>query len=173
MSTLAQPTQSRSSHIDVTGRGLSAAGVLRSEWIKLRSLRSTWWSFGIIVLIEVGMAVLFALTASTPSGTIPAEAVTEAAITVGTVGLVFGQLVIAVLGVLVVSGEYSTGQIRSSFMAVPNRVPVLAAKAAVFAAATFVVAFTSIAASYLVSLPIFVGRGVPTDPSDPPCGPAS
>ncbi|SMG29137.1 ABC transporter permease subunit [Agreia pratensis] len=167
MSTLAQPSLSRSSHIDASNRGLSATGILRSEWIKLRSLRSTWWSFGIIVAIQVGLAVLIALTAVKPTGQLPADAATDAAISTISAGLLFGQLVIAVLGVLVISGEYSTGQIRSSFMAVPSRLPVLAAKAVVFAIATFVVGFASIVVSYLVTMPILAEAGVQANPGDP------
>jgi ABC-2 type transport system permease protein len=166
MSTLAQPSLARSSHIDASNRGLSATGILRSEWIKLRSLRSTWWSFGIIVAIQIGMAVLFALTATDRFGDVSGEASRNAAVTVSTIGLLFGQLVIAVLGVLVISGEYSTGQIRSSFMAVPNRLPVLAAKAVIFAIATFVVSLASIVASYCATMPILAGVGVNADPLD-------
>ena len=166
MSTLAQPSLARSSHIDASNRGLSATGILRSEWIKLRSLSSTWCSFVIILAIQVGMAVLFALTADGRFGQVSGEAATDAAVTVSTVGLVFGQLVIAVLGVLVISGEYATGQIRSSFMAVPSRLPVLAAKAIVFSIATFVVTLVGIVASYLVTIPILGGVGVQADPFD-------
>lgn len=167
MSTLAQPELARATHLDVAGRGLSATGILRSEWIKLRSLRSTWWSFGIIVAIQVSIAVLFALTTS-PIATQPTtQQVTQAAVSISTLGVLFGQLVIAVLGVLVISGEYSTGQIRSSFMSVPNRTPVLAAKALVFAAATFVVALASIVLSYVVTMPILAGKGVEAAPTDP------
>ena len=166
MSTLAQPALARSSHIDASSRGLSAAGILRSEWIKLRSLRSTWWSFGIIFAIQVGMAVLFSLTAGDRFSEISGEAATNAAVSVTTVGLIFGQLVIAVLGVLVISGEYATGQIRSSFMAVPNRLPVLAAKAVVFSIATFVVTLVSIVVAYLVTMPILAGVGVKANPLD-------
>jgi ABC-2 type transport system permease protein len=167
MSTVAQPAVARASHLDVSHRGLSAVGIVRREWIKLRSLRSTWWSFGLIVLIEVGMAAVFAMTASYPGGELPEGAVTDAAISVTSVGLFFGQLVIAVLGVLIISGEYSTGQIRSSFMAVPSRLPVLAAKALVFSVATFVVTFGSIVVSYLVTIPIMAGAGVQAEPGDP------
>jgi ABC-2 type transport system permease protein len=166
MSTLAQPEVARATHLDVSRRGLSATGILRSEWIKLRSLRSTWWSFGIIVAIQVGMAVLFSLTANEQFGQVSGEASMNAAVSVTTVGLLFGQLVIAVLGVLVISGEYATGQIRSSFMAVPNRLPVLAAKAVVFSIATFVVTLASIVVSYFVTMPILAGVGVQADPFD-------
>jgi ABC-2 type transport system permease protein len=167
MSTLAQPALARSSHIDASNRGLSATGIVRSEWIKLRSLRSTWWSFSIIVLIQVSIAVLFALTTS-PMATEPTtQQVTQAAVSISTLGVLFSQLVIAVLGVLVISGEYSTGQIRSSFMAVPNRLPVLAAKALVFAVATFVVALVAIVISYVVTMPILAGNGVDAAPLEP------
>jgi ABC-type transport system involved in multi-copper enzyme maturation permease subunit len=90
---------------------VTQAHVLRSEWTKLWSLRSTRWSLLFAVVAMAGLGVLIAA--------------------------------VGVLGVLVISGEYSTGMIRSSLMAVPRRLPVLWAKIAVFASVTFVLMLAS------------------------------
>jgi ABC-2 type transport system permease protein len=165
MSTLAQPAIARTTHVNAGGRGLSFGGILRSEWIKLRSLRSSWWSFGLIILIQVGITGIFVMAGLGGDGA-PTSATVQDAIVSSTIGLMFGQLVIAVLGVLVISGEYSTGQIRSSFMAVPARLPVLAAKSIVFAVTTFVVGLVAVLLSYLVTILVFGFADVDSAPAD-------
>jgi ABC-2 type transport system permease protein len=77
-----------------------------------------------------------------------------------TSGLMFGQLVVAVLGVLVISGEYSTGMIRSTLAAVPRRLPMLWAKAIVLFVTTFVIGLISTVGAFLLASAIFAGRGV-------------
>jgi ABC-2 type transport system permease protein len=118
--------------------------VLRSEWTKLWSLRSTRWS---LLAAVVGMAGLGMVVAAFRMGHWTHESLQEHrsfdAIDNGVGGYHLAQLAIGVLGVLVISGEYATGMIRSSFMAVPHRLPVLWAKAAVFAAVTFVLMLVS------------------------------
>jgi ABC-2 type transport system permease protein len=113
--------------------------VLRSEWTKLRSLRSTRWS---MLAAFVAMAGLGPLVASVQMARWfrlePHERLRFDAINTGVSGYHLAQLAIGVLGVLVITGEYSTGMIRSSLMAVPRRLPVLWAKLLVFAAVTFV-----------------------------------
>jgi ABC-2 type transport system permease protein len=158
----------RSTYIPVTGRSISAGGILRSEWIKLRSLRSTIWSFALMFIIQIAFGVIVALNARIPEGaTITPAMVTDNAVNASTIGIFFGQLVIAVLGVLLISGEYSTGQIRSSLTAVPKRLPVLWGKAIVFAVTTFVVAAIGIVVTYFVTIPILAGAGVDANPGDP------
>jgi hypothetical protein len=119
-------------------------GVIRAEWIKLRSLRSTWNSLLVTVVFVVGLGVLFsALRAHRfnqenanvrfrgpgPIGGL--ERILDPTL-VSLRGVFLAQLAIGVLGVLVITGEYSTGMIRSSLAAVPRRYPVLFAKALVF-----------------------------------------
>ena len=109
--------------------------VMRSEWTKFRSLRSTIYTLGIAVVLMTGLAALFsAITASQPGGFNPGES----AWSTSQGSAAFAQLAIGVLGVLMISGEYSTGSIRSSLTAVPKRLPMLWAKVAVFAAVVFV-----------------------------------
>ena len=121
-----------------TGR-VTQGHVLRSEWTKLWSLRSTRWS---LLFAFVSMAGLGPLIAVVTMGhwerLSPHDRATFDPINTALGGYHLAQLAIGVLGVLVISGEYSTGQIRSSFMAVPHRLPVLWAKAGTFAAVTFV-----------------------------------
>ena len=129
-----QPTPS---HLKMN---LSFPRVVRSEWIKLRTLRSTVWSFAIIVLLTVGFGLLLAATFDTStSAIVGVDAENSFAVSVATLGVNFTQLVAAVLGVLIISGEYTTGMIRSTFAAVPTRLPAFFAKVLVLAVSTFVV----------------------------------
>ncbi|PJJ65540.1 ABC transporter permease subunit [Compostimonas suwonensis] len=146
---------------------LSFGGVLRSEWIKMRSLRSTVWSYVIIIAISIGMAALMSSTAGSFASEVPASEYNTFVLQASTFGIFFGQLVAAVLGVLVISGEYSTGMIRSTLTAVPGRLAALWAKAIVFAVATFVVGLVSVGLSLVIAAPILGGFGIEADLSDP------
>jgi ABC-2 type transport system permease protein len=73
-------------------------------------------------------------------------------------GVYFGQLVVAALGVLVISGEYSTGMIKSTLTAAPRRLSALWAKVAVLFTTTYVVGLFAILGSFLVASPILAGR---------------
>ncbi|WP_411700229.1 ABC transporter permease subunit [Conyzicola sp.] len=145
---------------------LSAIGIVRSEWIKLRSVRSTVWSYAIVVAASIGIAALlassFGFGEPVPDPTRNNLNIVQTA----TFGLYIGQLVVAVLGVLVISGEYSTGMIRSTLTAVPKRLPALAAKAVVLFVTTFVVGLISVFAALLVALPILSGFDITADFSD-------
>ena len=135
------------------GSGLSFPRVLRSEWLKLQTLRSTW----ITLAAAVGVLVLAAgLIANHMHGQLvhpgPVED-PDVRNALGTPLRGFGvtQLIVGVLGVLAITGEYATGMIRATLTAVPKRLPVLWAKVLVFAAlafgtmlvATFVAFFTA------------------------------
>lgn len=138
---------------------LSSAGILRSEWIKLRSVRATVWSYAIVVIVSLALGGLMASTLYLPEA-VPPEAQAQITGQASTFGVSFGQLVVSVLGVLVISGEYSTGMIRSTLTAVPRRLPALWAKATVLFLATFVVGLVSVFGAYLVSAPILAAKGV-------------
>ncbi len=114
--------------------------VLNSEWIKFRTLRSTFWSLVIAVGAMVALGVLFSAVISNQWPTMGARRKAEFdAITVPLRGYFLGQLAVGVLGVMVITGEYSTGMIRASLSAVPRRLPVLWAKALVFGVVVWVV----------------------------------
>lgn len=113
--------------------------VALSEWTKLHSLRSTRWSLFAAVFLTIGFSALFAAITSSHWGHLsPHERADRHPIDIAQAGLNISQLAIMVLGVLVITGEYSTGMIRASFTAVPKRLPVLWAKLAVFGAVSFV-----------------------------------
>jgi ABC-2 type transport system permease protein len=133
---------------------LSFGGIMRGEWIKLLSLRSTWWTLGITVVV---MALLALAQASSvgyllePPMAVPVEELHGAEFVTG--GYQFGMVTIAVLGALLITGEYSTGMIRSTLAAVPARLPVLAAKAIALVVVTVVVSVVSLGVAYLVAMP--------------------
>jgi ABC-2 type transport system permease protein len=146
-------------------RGVSFGGVLRSEWIKLTTLRSTVWCYIIIVVLTIGLGLLLAstFTSDTPLSPENRQVIwTQAA----TLSIGFSQLVAAVLGALMITGEYGTGMIRSTLTAVPARIPALVAKALVFGVSTFVVSAVSIIASALLAMPVLTARGFDIDPGD-------
>lgn len=151
---------------------LSFVGVLRSEWIKLRTLRSTVWLYAGVVAISLGMALL--LTMTTANGvegapdTVGVSSAAQAGLLVqsSTFGVFLAQLVVAVLGVLVISGEYGTGMSRSTFTAVPRRLPVLAAKSIVLFVVTFMVGLIATVAAFALSAALYAGYGVSASPFD-------
>ncbi|MFI6493665.1 ABC transporter permease [Streptomyces sp. NPDC050564] len=124
------PVQTTRPQYKVTGRR-----VLRSEWAKLWSLRSTWITLGLGLLFLVAFGVIAAahykseLNSGRPLRPDDAGAT---ALSLSLFGTNFAQLALGVLGVLVTAGEYSTGMIRSTLAAVPRRLPVLWSKSAVF-----------------------------------------
>jgi ABC-type transport system involved in multi-copper enzyme maturation permease subunit len=126
--------------------------VLLSEWTKLRSVRSTRWSFFTALLLTIGIPVLVSfITRSHWSHMSPHEQADRHPLDVALVGTQIAQLAIGVLGVLVISAEYSTGMIRASMTAVPRRLPVLWAKTAVFAAFTFVLMLPAVLLAFFLS----------------------
>ncbi|WP_022883467.1 ABC transporter permease subunit [Glaciibacter superstes] len=156
------PAQARASFIPAGSRsGLTFGGILRSEWIKLWSVRSTAWSYAMVVLISLGMAAIMSMALDLQGGA--SLAVDEQAgllVQASTFGVFFGQLVVAVLGVLVISGEYSTGMIKSTLTAAPGRLGALWGKAAVLFVTTFVVGVVATVGSFLVASPIMAQDGL-------------
>jgi ABC-2 type transport system permease protein len=143
--------------------GIRFGHLLAAEWTKIRSVRSTVWTLLIFVVITIGFTALFTwLDVSHWTG--PHAATRDANIRADPVsfvlgaGLGLGQLTLCVLGVLVISTEYSTGVIRASLLAVPRRLPMLAAKAVVFAALVFVVAEIVCFGSFFVGSAILHSR---------------
>lgn len=141
--------------------GLTFGGILRSEWIKTWSLRSTVWSLALAIVLMTATTALVAWGASTD----PVAGEFTAAELIGPGGY-FAQLVLAVLGVLTITGEYSTGQIRSTVVAVPRRTPALAAKAMVLAAVAALTTLVGVITGTLAGLPFHDELGVSLDLSD-------
>ena len=139
---------------------LTFGRVIRSEWIKLRTLRSTFWTYAIVLVVGVGLSTLVAFSIpDTVINRLPPSQHAAFVVNTASFGVSLGQLAVAVLGVLAITGEYSTGMIRSSFAAVPRRLPVLAAKAIVLFVASFVVGIVTSAASWAVAVPVLAGKG--------------
>ena len=124
---------------------------VRAEWLKFWSLRSTW----ITSFIAIALTVLFGAGIAIASGQRPEGQ--ESAKDLITTGLAFGQIVVSVLGALVITGEYASGQIRSSLAAVPRRGHLLLAKAVVLAIVSFLLGSLSVFLSWAISKP-FLGE---------------
>jgi ABC-2 type transport system permease protein len=147
----------------VTRERVTQTRVIRSEWTKLWSLRSTRWTLLVAIVGMAGLGPLIAAIQMNRWNHLdPGDRLHFNPINTGLGGYHFAQLAIGVLGVLVLSGEYSTGQIRSTFMAVPKRLPVLWAKAGTFATVTFVLMLISGLVSFLFSQSILTQHHVQT-----------
>jgi hypothetical protein len=144
--------------------------VLRSEWAKLWSLRSTWitLALGLAFLIAFG---LIAAAQYTPQPTstegMQGEFVGATAVSLSLFGLTFAQLALGVLGVLVTAGEYSTGMIRSTLAAVPRRLPVLWAKSAVFGGVALVLGIIGVFVTFVIAGGLVSGTPAAMTLSDP------
>jgi hypothetical protein len=135
-------------------------GVMRSEWTKLWSLRSTPL---VLLLAFVVLAVWGPIaSASKMSSWSPSDLNGFSAVDESLGGFHLAELVIGALGVLVVTGEYTTGRIRSTFMAVPRRLPVLWAKAATLTLVTFTVMLVAALIAFFVSQQVLTQHHVQT-----------
>jgi ABC-type transport system involved in multi-copper enzyme maturation permease subunit len=116
-------------------------GALRSEFTKIRSVRSTYWTLLVLLAVSIGIgAAISGGTAANWSHTTAADRATFDATQASVAGLFYlGQLVIVVLGAMVLTAEYSTGMIRTSLTAMPRRLVVYTAKVVVFACIALVV----------------------------------
>ncbi|HLH57980.1 MAG TPA: ABC transporter permease, partial [Streptosporangiaceae bacterium] len=133
--------------------------VIRSEWIKLRSLRSTV----ALLVLAVALLISIGLVAAAVTNWNTMDAAGRASfdpIGISTRGVYFAGFTLSVLGVLVIAGEYSTGAIRATLCAVPRRLPVLWAKIAVFAPLVFVLTLAGSFAAFLGSQAMLGSHGV-------------
>jgi ABC-2 type transport system permease protein len=170
MSAIAIPTI-RSARVH-TGR-VTQLRVALSEWTKLRTLRSTRYTLFAGVALTIVFAVIPAVVnASRWSRMSVIDKAGFHALETSLIGVSFAQLAFGVLGVIIISGEYSTGMIRSSFTAVPKRLPVLWAKAGVFGLVTLVLAVPSTLVAFFAAQSIlrghsFNGHDIAVSFSDP------
>ena len=134
---------------------VTQARVLVSEFTKFRTVRSTVWTLLVAVVLMIGISALFsAVTASQYHTFDAADRATFNPVSISLSGMMFAVVAFGVLGVLMISGEYSTGMIRSSLTAVPRRLPVLWGKLAVFAGVIFSI---SLVASFIC---FFLGQAL-------------
>ncbi|WP_194925476.1 ABC transporter permease [Catenulispora pinisilvae] len=112
----------------------------RMEWIKLRSLRSTTWILAAGVVVTIALGTVAGLNTSDPKSDVTSNVLS---------GVIFGQLLLGVLGVLVMSSEYSSGTIRATLAAIPRRPLVLTGKAVVFGTVALVAGEVATFGSFL------------------------
>jgi ABC-type transport system involved in multi-copper enzyme maturation permease subunit len=160
------PAPAGRSRSDRPNAGFSDA--LRSEWVKLRTLRSTYWSLLSAAVLVVGLSAVFAFAyASSYDSASPSEKASFDPTTISLSGVWFGQLAIGVLGILTITAEYASGTIWSSLAAVPRRGRMLTAKATVFAAVTLVIGEVACFAAFFVGQPILAGKAPHASLGDP------
>jgi ABC-2 type transport system permease protein len=140
-------------------RRVGFSHLLATEWTKIRSVRSTVWTLVIFAVVSLGLTGLFTwLTIrSLNSGRGADRSATIASDPVNFIlgtGLGLGQLAICVLGVLVITSEYSSGTIRASLLAVPKRIPMLVAKGVVFSVLVFVIGEVVVFGSFYIGAAI-------------------
>ena len=134
--------------------------VVRAEWAKFWSLRSSWITLAVAVvfLLAFGLIRDWRYTVLMNAGHVHDPEVLDAnAVGLSLFGLNFGQLAVGVLGVLVTAGEYSTGMIRSTLAAVPRRLPVLWAKALIFGAVAFLLGIVGAFSAFGIGTGILSG----------------
>jgi hypothetical protein len=143
--------------------------VLRSEWAKLWTLRSTWITLGLALLFMVAFGLIGAaqyksrITSGEP---MRGDFADSTAVSLSLFGTNFAQLALGVLGVLVTAGEYSTGMIRSTLAAVPRRLPVLWSKATVFGIVALVAGTVGALVTFLFASGIVSGTDAAMSFSD-------
>ena len=160
-STLTTASESPSS-LDHDGGDPGFTDLLRSEWTKIRSVRSTVWAVVSLVVLTVGFTALLTWLTTSQWDAVDvasrAQVIADPTSQILGSGFQFSQLAICVLGVLVMTGEYSSGTIRASLLAVPRRTPMLVAKTIVFAALVFVVAEVAAFPSFFIGSAILHSR---------------
>jgi len=153
--------------------------MLKAEWLKLWTLRSTWWTLTLTVVLMAGLALLFSaviqIMINNPGGGFGPENgdavaagpdLSSVAVLVVVIGYQLAQLTIAILGVLVMSNEYGSGMIRATFSASPRRLRPLWAKLIVLTVTTVLVAVVGLALAWAVSYPILNNHGLTVDFGD-------
>jgi ABC-2 type transport system permease protein len=146
--------------LETTGR-VAFHRVLLSEWTKLRSVRSTKWSLAVGFLLTIAFPLIFALVTSSHWGSMsPQDRADRHPLDIALAGVNVAQLAIAVLGVLLISAEYSTGSIRSTLTAVPKRLPVLWAKLLDYAVVSIVLMVPAVLVSFFASQAILARHDI-------------
>jgi len=164
MTTILTPTTTSTSISGGATLGVTQVRVLLSEWTKFRSLRSTVATLLIAVVVMIGLGSMFAaITASQSTGFEPGATAISTSLT----GTFFAQLAVGVLAVLLITGEYSTGMIRSSLTVVPSRLPMLWGKLAVFAGTVFLTMLAASFTSFFVGQALLSGHHLDASLSDP------
>jgi hypothetical protein len=131
---------------------------LLAEWIKLRSLRSTWYTLACLFVVGLGITVLSS-NAAQEAYADAGSAWDPTAHSLTT--YIVAQLIVGVLGVLIVTSEFATGLMRTTLTATPRRHRVLAAKVAIAAVVAVVAGQVLMFAAFLIGQPLIARQGVP------------
>jgi ABC-2 type transport system permease protein len=160
MATATTPNVRLSSLPPVAGQA-GLRGAIASEYTKLRSVRSTYWTLGSLFVVSVGLSIAITAGTSANMANNPGNKAGFDATQVS-LGAFFelGQLIIAVIGAMVITSEYSTGMIRTSLTAQPRRGVVYAAKAISFTAVTLVISLVTAFVAFFVGQTMLSGKGV-------------
>ena len=136
---------------------------IRSEFLKLRTLRSSWLGFSITAGLTIGFGALISYVSKTHYETMSfAEKATFDPIQISLVGTLFAQFAVGVIGAMLITSEFVSGSIRTTLAAVPSRMTVLVAKAAVLKLSVLVVGVVSCFAAFFLGQTIMKGVGIPT-----------
>lgn len=142
--------------------------VLGSEWTKIYTVKSTYWTVLATLVVTIGLSVLLAAVFVGQYDKLdPLERATFDPASWGMIGINFGVLILAVLGVLVITSEYATGMIRTSLTAVPHRARFFAAKALVLVALSFAVGQLAAFISFFLSQAVFSTKDLDASIGDP------
>jgi ABC-2 type transport system permease protein len=153
-------TTSAPLRLDTPARRITFAEAMDSEFAKIRSVRSTYWTLLICLLVSVGISLLIAAVTSANWDTISQTDRASTGMSTVVAGVFFGVLVTGVLGVMVVSTEYGTGMMRTTLTAFPRRAMLFLAKASVLTVVVLLLGVVIAFASYAVASPFFTKHGV-------------
>ncbi|MFD5200964.1 ABC transporter permease subunit [Streptomyces sp. NPDC058375] len=141
-------------------RPATLGDAVASEWTKIRSVRATVWTLGVMVVLMLTIGLGTALLVAANDGNLAGEP----SLALGFFGVVLGSICVITLGVLTIGSEYGTGMIRTTLTACPSRARVLAAKAIVFFSLTFVV--TTVTATVVAGSQTLILDGAPASAGD-------
>lgn len=156
------------------GRNINFGRMLRSEWLKLWTLRSTWWVSAMTIALMAGLSLLFALVMDIVFADIRgvggggnAFASANIAVLIVVLGFQMARITVAVFGVLAITNEYSSGMIRATLAATPRRLRTLWAKLIVVTVTTVLISVLGLALAWLVTLPVLNSNDMAVDFSNP------
>src|ERR1700735_5123142 len=149
--------------LPAAARRAGFTGTLRSEFTKIRSVRSTYWTLLALVVVTAGIGALASWGVANHGGGGPGFDATRQSLA----GLLLGQLIIAVLGALTVTSEYSTGMARTSLTAMPRRGVFLAAKAVAFAVVALVTGLVTCFGSFFLGQALMSSHHISTTLGQP------
>jgi len=160
MATMTTPNTLLTSLPPATGRA-GLRGALASEFTKIRSVRSTYWTLAALLVVSIGIgAAITAGSAANFSHNPANKAGFDATQTSLIAFFEIGQLIIAVIAALAITSEYSTGMIRTSLTAQPRRGRVYAAKAIVLTSLTLIVSLVTSFIAFFVGQALLSSSGV-------------